>query len=549
LVDAVWIVKRLIEWTATNRIASLTVSIVLLTILQPISLQIEIPLAGSIHFAWPALYRSSPAETDPYVTMYPISQNSSDYTPFVLNPASDKTVWVVTFKQGNIINNVVQPPRAQIVNYTIGIGAKPVITLVNAIPSDIVYDQTRKRVWFLENDSLAYFDRSAPPANMTIERTFPRSSPQFMTIDPSGRIWVTLLGTNQIAEYDPSTRQSPRLYNAPAPNASLQGITIAPDGTVWFAETVPKRIGHLIPCESASCTITDYGPPRGVQITFPIQLAVDLNGAVWFTDHGSNQFGSFNPSTLEWRVFPIGYCSASFADCAAGLPNAIFVDSSGKIWFSEHYAGRVARYDPSNGTLIEYAVPATTPPYIWWASPGPGNLVWFVAFGLGEIGYVNASLPIPISISAMNSTELEQGGSMNVLTVVHKLAADHVYLNVSANSNDAPLGLSPLLYGSSNKWQIGPSDTVVSTVFRLSAAWTLGLRERYVALTAYTNNIAVSVFVRVDVVQAKTPYFSTVLASTIAIGSVALYWRYVPKKSKKYPSYENGADSRLVLSR
>jgi streptogramin lyase len=479
--------------------------------------------------------------------MFPISQNSSDFAPFVLDPASNKTVWVITIKQGNIINNVVQPYRAQIVNYTIGIGPKPVITLNGTIPSDIVYDQTRRRVWFLENDSLAYYNQTAPGA-ISVEHAFPRESPQFMTIDPNGRIWLTLLGSNQIAEYDPSTRESPSFYDAPAPNSSLQGIAVAPDGTVWFAETAARKLGHIIPCQSTLCSITDYGPPGGVEITFPIQLAVDHKGTIWFTDHGSNQFGSFNPSTHEWKVFPIGYCSASFADCAIGLPNAISLDSSGMIWFSEHYAGRVARYDPAKGTLTEYAVPAASPPLIWWESPGLGNLVWFVAYGLGEIGYVNASLPIPISISAVNSIELEQGGSENVHAIVQKPTGDNVYLNVSAKSNDAPFGLSPLLYGSPNQGQSGSSGTLVSTIFRLSAAWNLDVGERYVALTAYSNTVAVSVLVRVDVFQAKA-YFSTGVASGIAIGSVVLYRRYVPKKSPKGQAAKEQLKSRLIQSR
>jgi streptogramin lyase len=491
-----------------------------------------ITTTGTISLS-PSIIAANPPPTSPYVTTFPISQNSSDFIPFVLDPANNKTVWLVTIKQGNITNNVPQPSRAQIVNYTIGVGAKPVITLVGATPSDVVYDQNRKRVWFLENDSLAYYNPTALTGNMTVEQTFPRGSPQFMTIDSSGRIWMTLLGTNQIAEYDPSTKQSPSFYNAPTPNSSLQGITIGPDGTVWFAETTAKRIGQLIPCQSTSCIITDFGPPAGVEITFPIQLAVDRSGAVWFTDHGSNQFGSFNPSTQTWKVFPIGYCSAPFEDCSVGLPNAISVDSNGEIWFSEHYAGRVARYDPLSGTLTEYPVPANTPPYVWWMSPGPGNLVWFVAFGLGEIGYVNANLPIPISISAVNSIELGQGGSQMVPALVQKPVGDYVYLGVSANSHDAPLGFSPLLYGSPNQGQTGPGSTAVSASFRISAAWNLGLGDRYLALTAYTGNVAVNVFVRVDVFQTQAPYLSAGLASSAVIGSVVLYWRYLPKTSKK----------------
>ncbi len=524
-----------------NHIGNVAISIILLAACFQFY---GIPTTRPISLT-PSIIAADPPSTSSYVTTFRISQNSSDFIPFVLDPASNKTAWLVTIKLGNIINNVVQPPRAQIVNYTVGIGAKPVITLVGAIPSDIVYDQNRKRVWFLENDSLAYYNPTAPTGSITIERTFPGGNPQFMTIDPSGRIWITLLGTNQIAEYDPSTKQSPSLYNAPTPNSSLQGITVAPDATIWFAETAAKRIGHLIPCQSASCTMTDYGPPTSVEITFPIQLAVDRNGAVWFTDHGSSQFGNFNPSTHEWRVFPLGYCSASFADCGVGLPNAISVDFNGKIWFSEHYAGRVARYDPSNGTLTEYPIPASTPPYVWWMAPGPGNLVWFVAFGLGEIGYVNASLPVPISInSGVEPVKLEQGTSEMISASITNQAVGPVYLNVTANSHDAPFGSPPLLYGNARQTQIDPSANPVTATFRISAALTADLGERYIALTAYNGNVAVNTFVNVNVTRTTippipiilltiAPYMSVGFASTIGLGSVGLFLIRLPRSLRK----------------
>src|SRR5438105_15542380 len=99
------------------------------------------------------------SSTNPYVTTSRISQNSSDFTPFVLYPASNKTVWIVTIKEGNIVGNVVEPPKAQIVNFTVGAGDNPiltpVITLATASPSDLVYDHNLTRVWFLENNSLA----------------------------------------------------------------------------------------------------------------------------------------------------------------------------------------------------------------------------------------------------------------------------------------------------------------------------------------------------------------------------------------------------------
>ena len=83
------------------------------------------------------------------MTTFPIWKDS-DFTPFVLYPTSIDTAWVVTIKQGNIVGNVVEPPQAQIVNFTVGAGSKPivtpVITLSNAIPSDIIYDHNLTRV-------------------------------------------------------------------------------------------------------------------------------------------------------------------------------------------------------------------------------------------------------------------------------------------------------------------------------------------------------------------------------------------------------------------
>ena len=508
------------------------------------------------------IYTPNPLATNPYVTTFPISQNSSDFTPFVLYPASDKTVWVATIKQGNIVNNVIQPSQAQIVNFTIGPGAKPIvtvtITLRNAIPSDIVYDHTLARVWFLENDSLAYYN-SAAPGNITIEQTFRGGSPQYMAIDSNEKIWITLLGSNRIVEYDPLGRTIINFYNAPATNTSLQGITTAPDGTIWFTETTAGKLGHIIPCVTALCKITDYGPPPTVHITFPIQLAAYRDGTVWFTDHGGSQFGSFNPSTGEWRVFGIGYCSESYnPDCRVGLPNAIALDSNGMIWFSEHFAGRVAKYDPTTGSLTEYFVPATSVPYVWWMWPGPGNLVWFTAFGLGRIGYVNASLPVAISINTQaRAVKIEQGTSQPITASITNQAQEPIYLNVSANSHDAPFGSPPLLYGSAGQIPIPQTGTPINATYRISAAFIANVGERYVTLTAYNNRVAVNAFVNVNVTRTtiplvlltSAPYISVGFAFSIGLGSLGIFLVQLTNGHRKFRKKGIESETTPVQSR
>ena len=502
-------------------------SLILLSIsLSAISLQPSKPSASVPSFP------SDPSTTaNPYVTAFQISQNSSDYEPFVISPASNKTAWVVTIQ---IRQN--KPPLSQILNFTIGAKgwtAIPVLPqpLVNVVPNDIIYreNQGAARIWFVANDSLAYYD--SVTKTVVIAEQFLNDSPQYMAFDPAGRIWITLLSTNRIAEYDPGSGLA-RFFAAPAPNSSLQGIAVAPDGSVWFAETYAKRLGHLIPCGGASCNITDYGPPSGIAIRFPIQVAVDSRGVVWFTDHGTNQFGSFNPATEEWRLLPIGYCSESYnPDCAIGLPNALAFDSAGRLWFSEHFAGRIAEYNPTTDLLTEYTVPATQIQYTWWMSPGPGNLVWFTSLGLGEIGYVNASITVPISMNPPNGLEVPIGSSRNMpVSIISQVPVD---LGISPSSNDAPFGETPMLYGIPAEPQINTHGATGSFSLTISAGWKLGLGGRYVALTAYTDSVAMNTFIHVTVIQGLAHLAMPGLVSIVLIGGIGLYWRRMPKSQGK----------------
>jgi hypothetical protein len=175
--------------------------------------------------------------------------------------------------------------------------------------------------------------------------------------------------------------------------------------------------------------------------------------------------------------------------------------------------------------------------------PGPGNLVWFTAFGLGEIGYVNASLPVPISISAgVGPLKIEQGTSQAVPASITNQATGPVYLNVSADGHDAPFGSPPLLYGFGVPVGIEPTTNAVTATFRVSAALNADLGERYVTLTAYNSNLAVNAFVSVNVTRTTlpfifrtgAPYVSVGFASSIGVGSLAVYLFSLPKNSQKY---------------
>jgi hypothetical protein len=439
-----------------------------------------------------------------------------------LSPSTDnRTVWLDAFSLGN-------KTLAQIINFTINPLTRQsechsVVTLTNAIPQSIVYDRNSRRVWFTYNDTLAFVNTTAT-GGFTKAITYPGGSPEYIAIDQEDNLWITLVATNRVVEYVPYTGKT--LTNATLPkSAILQGIAIAPDGKVWFAEAGAKKLGLLVPCGLPSCPSQEFAPPAGIVLYAPIQVAVDPDGVVWFTDHGSNQFGSFDPTAKSWRLYPVGYCSSGY--CSNVLPNAIWY-SNGKIWFSEHIAGRISSFDKATGLLTEYIIPsAGDTPLSWWASPGINNLVWFASYTFGEIGYVNASIPVSLNISATTSgISVRQGGSETLQVITHSQGTGSFSLGVSPMSND-----DPFFSASTAPFQLTPAQGPSTSTLTITAAWNSTLGSRYLALTAFNGQIAVSTYVAAVVVDAPLPYVTLVFALAISLGGLATYVRR-PRRQK-----------------
>ncbi len=517
--------QRNIEWTLTKNfeLAALIVLLALSLVATANPQVRDRPLETPINTT------SSPLPSAPYVRMFQIQNKPADPSPFLVYPASNGTIWIVAVPLKG-------PLVSQIVNFNPTTGrSTPIANVTNSVPSDIVYDNATRRVWILENDSLTYYNETS--RKTTIAQTYPKAAPQYMTIDSQDHFWLTLFYGDQIVQYLPSSGTSYN-YSTPTSNAGLQGITVSPlDGSIWFAEAYAGKIGQLIPCGTSQCPITEYSPPSGLSLRGVIQLAIAQNGVVWFTIHNGNEFGSFDPATGEWRLYPIGFCSDSYVPgCGAGLPNAISLDSQGQVWFAEHYSGRIGRYNPNSGALTEYAVPTKSavcseacPPYVWWMRPGKNNLIWFVALGLGEIGYVNATVSIPFTVTSLASMTVAQGKSASLPASV-TYTGEAPSINASATSQDTYTNPPMLSWSVSLPASI--SGGIEASTVTVSAAWSSTLGSRYVAVSAYNGNVTVNVFVRVDVVGSLSAFTTIGFAggiSTISALAAAMAW-YVKRK-------------------
>jgi streptogramin lyase len=488
---------------------------------------------------------NEPTISFPYVRMFQIQQNSTDFSPWLLYPASHQTVWAVVWGYMNNTKNMnkmnTQTLASQLVNFTLGVPQHRSAVIVNAVPNDIVYDNNTKRVWVLENDSLAYYN--ATTNNLTIAWNFPANSgPAYMTIDNNDQLWITLSGTNQIVDFQ--VGREPHSYNITDSciqttlGCGLWGITIDPrDGSIWFAEAYAGRIGHLSCNTSASCSLTYYAPPSSLNLYGLVQVAVAENGIVWFTVHEGNEFGSLNPSNGVWLLFPTGYCAE---DCVSSLPNALSIDSQGQLWFAEHIAGKIGRYDPNNGELVEYTIPTSSnfcgnvcTPLSWWMWPGPDHLVWFVAYGLGDIGYVNSTAPISLTAAtSAGSVTVPQGGSA-ALTVSATYAGEAPSINAIGTSLDVSSS-PPMLSFSVGPGRVSTGEEMENSMLTISAAWGATLGSRYIAASVYNANITVNMFVRVDVVTDFGAYTTIGFAGGISIftaATVSINWLSKKKRN------------------
>ena len=94
-------------------------------------------------------------------------------------------------------------------------------------------------------------------------------------------------------------------------------------------------------------SLAQYPLPAGA--TGPSQIASDHAGRIWFVEQGSNQIGSYDPSSKSFSEFQIPTRDA--------LPEGIAVDPAGEVWFAELTPNGLGVLSPENGTIKEVTIP------------------------------------------------------------------------------------------------------------------------------------------------------------------------------------------------
>jgi virginiamycin B lyase len=144
--------------------------------------------------------------------------------------------------------------------------------------------------------------------------------------------------------------ESGEVIEYPVPSGSAPNfLQIASDGSIWFTE--PSGVGRLAP----SREFTEWHIALEKTDSHLEQISIDGHGYVWFTElnydgvgsQGTNLARRLDPGTNEVRAYAVPTLGGS----PAGVTNA----ASGRIWVSEHAAGKLALLDPEKAVFTTTA--------------------------------------------------------------------------------------------------------------------------------------------------------------------------------------------------
>jgi virginiamycin B lyase len=196
------------------------------------------------------------------------------------------------------------------------------------------------------------------------------SAPHGVIVGPDGAPWITDGGLNAIVRVDPRTR-AVKHYPLPRdrPSGNLNTATFDRQGILWF--TGQNGIyGRLDP---ASGTVEVFDAPRGPG---PYGITTTPDGTVFYASLAGSHLARIDLSTRQ--ATPIEPPTPR-----QGV-RRVWSDSAGRLWASEWNAGKLARYDPRDGSWQEWSLPGANPqPYAVYVDDQ--DKVWLSDFGANAL--------------------------------------------------------------------------------------------------------------------------------------------------------------------
>jgi len=261
------------------------------------------------------------------------------------------TIWFTTVGESRSVIGSIVPSTGRTTKYYL-VNQSDLWDLVCG-PMDLVYGTSNSSfVWFVQragNKIGRLNPRTGESAAWAVPT--PGSTPLGIAIQRY-RDNSVLNNTLFFTEYDGNRIGALRLIGTqwtfkefviPTHNSRPVDITVDNEGYVWFTESAADRIGRL---NSTDGTFTEYPVLEGSR---PWGITADSRGFIWFTMSEARKIAKLDPRS--------GLCESFQVPIARSKPRNIKVDSWGSVWFTEYDAGKIVKYLPNYTAFIEYGFP------------------------------------------------------------------------------------------------------------------------------------------------------------------------------------------------
>ena len=391
-------------------------------------------------------------------------------------------------------------------------------------------------IWYTDEaiDSIWKFslsDESYVRISYPMSEEAESSLPQKLVIDGS-KIIINDFTGGKLSFLDyAQDKQGLRHYAIPSiiEGAVVSDFGIDSDKNVWYTNWTYGEAGILVKFDypgyefqSTQGEVTKglllqdfvewYNFPVG--LSTPNGVTVGSDQKIWIADTSSNYFFSFDPKTEEFTKYTTSIPTIDSYGNASGIiknpvSNTYWIEHhNGYLIMNQHNANRIAVFNPSSETLVEYTVPSRNPN--WADCEGieycgvaqifdfavDGKKIWFTEWVENNIGVVDTSIPLPFSIDIdKKQVTLEKGKTEQVILSVNKtLLSDTSDASVNSSSTST---FSDIVITHENDFSLSDKTTIKVEIMASEHALS-GTHK--VLLGAYTDDIAVSQFITVTIV-------------------------------------------------
>jgi virginiamycin B lyase len=373
-----------------------------------------------------------------YITEYKLPTTCEMPLGILVDSQAGK-VWYVSTKQGTLGSyNIAAHKFDKELNIP--------IWNVRSIPTDnsqvwSVKEDRSRNIWFTDekqnaiwrySKSLGFEMYKVPEKPNAFGTTYPIS----IDFDSKGNVYFVgirspILWLGNITQMRNGTSNG--IFKIPIPTSAFKGIdpdlistgSIAVDNgrnVVWISMLSFPSKGEILRYKITSKDFDSFNMPSG--LNSPVGTAVDNNHNLWVTDHATDTFYMLNATNgrittyATSRASPLIYGVNNTNNVPEGaytLPYWIEKGSDGSVWFNEHEGNKIARFNPSNGTLYEYWIPTqdrqwgNCPPNSQTCgianalqfSTGQNGQTWFTEWSENKIGSLTNYKHLPFSVSVL----------------------------------------------------------------------------------------------------------------------------------------------------